>query len=233
MHLNLIQVAESLGVEESVVLSWVRHEGLPCVHDTGRMLFDRAEVADWATERGLAAKAGFLAASAANGHAADENEIQRMLERGGIWRGIMPSAVRGTIAQVLANLPGVGLEIRKMLAQRATAPDAITWAPIGDGFALPHLRSRVALGREAGLVALLVLQQALEIPEETPDGIPITRLLFFLAPTPRAHLELLAKLSMAVSRGPFGGRVKAGAPDEQIFSALQHSGKTNFGEAGQ
>jgi PTS system nitrogen regulatory IIA component len=223
MHLNLIQVAESLGVEESVVLAWVRHEGLPCVHDTGRMLFDRSEVAGWATERGLAAKAGFLASSAGAG-AAEENEIQKMLRRGGIWRAVAPSSARETIARVLMNMPGVSQEIRQMLAQRAIVPDAITWAPIGQGFALPHLRSRVALGRDAGLVALLILARPLEFAEDTPDGIPVTRLLFFLAPTPRAHLEILAKLSTAVSRGIFAERVNAGASDEQILSALNQPG---------
>ncbi|MBI5362293.1 MAG: PTS sugar transporter subunit IIA, partial [Planctomycetes bacterium] len=61
MYLNLVQIAESFGVAERVVEGWIRDEGLPHTPDRGRLLFDRAQVAQWAAERGLAAKAGFLA----------------------------------------------------------------------------------------------------------------------------------------------------------------------------
>src|SRR5512137_2079479 len=70
MYLNLIQIAESFGVSESVVEGWIRDEGLPHTPDRGRLLFDRAQVAQWAAARGLAAQAGFLApetAAAASG----------------------------------------------------------------------------------------------------------------------------------------------------------------------
>lgn len=49
MYLNVIQLAESLGVAESVVETWVRNESLPCIHDRERLLFDRAQVVAWAT----------------------------------------------------------------------------------------------------------------------------------------------------------------------------------------
>ena len=61
MYLNLIQIAESFGVSETVVEDWIRNEGLPHTPDRGRLLFDRVQVANWAAARGLGAKAGFLA----------------------------------------------------------------------------------------------------------------------------------------------------------------------------
>ena len=61
MYLNLIQIAESFGVSESVAEGWIRDEGLPHTLDRGRFVFDRAQVAHWAAARGLAAQAGFLA----------------------------------------------------------------------------------------------------------------------------------------------------------------------------
>ena len=62
MYLTLIQIAESFGVSEKVVDDWIRTEGLPHTPDRGVLLFDRAQVAQWAATRGLAAKAGFLTA---------------------------------------------------------------------------------------------------------------------------------------------------------------------------
>lgn len=63
MYLNIIRlaVAESFGVEQSVVENWVRTDGLTAIEDRGRLLFDRRRVVDWAATRGLVAKAGFLA----------------------------------------------------------------------------------------------------------------------------------------------------------------------------
>jgi PTS system nitrogen regulatory IIA component len=60
MYLNLIQIAESFGVSESVVEGWVRAEGMPHTPERGRLLFERAQVVQWAATRGLATKAGFL-----------------------------------------------------------------------------------------------------------------------------------------------------------------------------
>ena len=92
--------------------------------------------------------------------------------------------------------------------------------PIGHGIALPHLRLPVALGREAGLLALLFLREPLVTSESSPDPIPVTRLLFFIAPSPRAHLELLARLSAALSHGGARSPVIEARPDAEILAAL-------------
>jgi hypothetical protein len=61
MFLNIIELAESLGVDESGEQSWVRLDGLPQVTDRGCLLFDRVQVVDRAATRGMAVKCGFLA----------------------------------------------------------------------------------------------------------------------------------------------------------------------------
>ena len=219
MYLNVIQLAESFGVAESVVEGWVHVEGLPCVHDRGRLLFDRAQVVAWAAERGLAAKAGFLAAGAASSQAG--GRLERWLRAGGIWRDVPATEIRTVLARAVAALPGAAPAVRQMLSQRVHAADGITWAPVGGGLALPHLRSHVALGRDAGIVALVFLHDALPAEiESPPDDVPITKLFFFIAPSPRAHLELLAQLSMTLTRGGLKHLVLSGATDAEIFAAV-------------
>ena len=219
MYLNLIQLAESLGVEENVVEGWIRKEGLPCVRDAGRLLFDRAQVAEWAAERGLAAKAGFLAPVRSAPGAGIR--LETLLRAGGVWRDVEPPRVLPVIEQVVTALPGATPEVRRMLAQRARAPGGITWAPVGGGLALPHLRSHVALGRDAGLVALVLVSCPVAEAEPPPDEIPITRLVFFIAPSPRVHLEMLARLSTALTKSDLHRLVLAGAPDEELFATVR------------
>jgi PTS system nitrogen regulatory IIA component len=107
-----------------------------------------------------------------------------------------------------------------MLAQRLRAKDGVTWAPIGGGFALPHPGARIALGRDSGTLAVLLLRDGLPLPGNGTDGLPITRLLFFIAPSPRAHLDLLGRLSRLLARGPLRDLLTAGAKDDEIYAAV-------------
>jgi PTS system nitrogen regulatory IIA component len=111
--------------------------------------------------------------------------------------------------------------VRQILVQRVRAPGGIIWAPVGGGLALPHLRAPVALGRESGVLALLMLREGLVPAEPAPDGVPVTRLMFFVAPSPRAHLELLAQLGAALTRGRLHQLVLDAASDEDILGALE------------
>jgi len=217
MYLNLIQIAESFGVPEKVVDDWIRNEGLPHVPDRGRLIFDRAQVVAWAAERGLAAQAGFLAAE---GSAfSTDLDLEALLRAGGIWRDVPPSEVTARLAKVVEGLPGVAAPVRALLAKKLCSEDAVNWAPVGGGFALPHLKARIAMGRDHGAVAILMLREGLALSEAPADGVPVTRLLFFLAPSPRIHLELLGRLSRALTRGPLKELVARGATDAEILAA--------------
>lgn len=218
MYLNLIQIAESFGVSEKVVEDWIRREGLPHTPDRGRLLFDRAQVANWAAARGLAAQAGFLAPETpafATGF-----RIAPLLHAGGIWRDVAPAEVINTFVRIVDALPGATPPVRQLLGQRLRAKGGVTMAPVGGGFALPHPSARVGLGRDSGTVALLLLREPLDLTETQADNVPITRLVFFIAPSPRAHLDLLGRLSRSLVRGPLRDLVVRGAADEEIFGAV-------------
>ncbi len=221
MYLNLLQLAESFGVSESVVEDWVAHEGLPHVRDRDRLLFDRAQVADWASRRGLAARAGFLAPEPAGAGAG--LSLETLLRRGGLWRDVPADGVLGVFEQVLRRLPGVTPALLGLVIRRLRAPAGVTWAPVGEGFALPHLATRPALGPDCGCVAALWLREPLAVAQPAPDAAPVTRLLFFLAPAPRAHLDLLARLSRALRGGPLREALLAAAADEAIYRAARET----------
>lgn len=218
MYLNLVQLAESLGVSEKVVEGWIRDEGLPHTPDRGRLLFDRAQVAQWAATRGLTAQVGFLAPETSA--LATQLQIGPLLRAGGIWRDVPPAELPDVYARIVNGLPGATPPVRQLLGQRLRVKGGVTLAPVGGGFALPHPSARITLGRDSGMVALLLLREALPREEAPPDGVPITRLFFFIAPSPRAHLDLLGRLSRLLVRGPLRDLVIKGAPDEEVFRAV-------------
>lgn len=220
MYLNLIQIAESFGVSESVVEGWIRDEGLPHTPDRGRLIFDRAQVAQWAAARGLAAQAGFLAPESSV--FATGCRLEPLLRAGGIWRDVVASGVAEVFDRIVAALPAATPPVRQLLAQRLRAKGGVTWAPVGGGFALPHPGARIALGRDSGMLAVLLLRDALPLPlpGNGTDGVLVTRLLFFIAPSPRAHLDLLGRLSRLLARGPLRDLLTKGAQDEEIYAAM-------------
>lgn len=229
MYLNLVQIAESFGVSEKVVEGWIRNEGLPCTPDRGRMLFDRAQVAQWAAARGLTAHAGFLAPETpafATGF-----RLEPLLRAGGIWRDVPGAEVPSVLDRVVAALPAATPPVRQLLTQRLRAPGGITWAPVGGGLALPHPSARIALGRDSGTVALLMLRDALPLAEPPADGVPVARLFFFIAPSPRAHLDLLGRLTRSLSRGPLRELVMQAAIDADIFQAVAAMDSSSTGNS--
>lgn len=230
MYLNLIQIAESFGVSERVVEGWIRDEGLPHTPDRGRLLFDRGQVAQWAAARGLAAQAGFLAPQ--NPAFATGCRLEPLLRAGGIRRAVPVADVLRVIAEVVDALPGTTAPVRQLLGQRLRAAGGVTWAPVGGGFAIPHPSARVALGRDAGAVALVLLDGPLLQAEPSPDGVPVTRLFFFIAPSPRAHLDLLGRLSRCLTHGPLRELLVTGAADEELFRAVAAVDAAPFGPSG-
>jgi PTS system nitrogen regulatory IIA component len=218
MYLNLIQIAESFGVSERVVEGWIRDEGLPHTPDRGTLLFDRAQVAQWAATRGLAAQAGFLAPETPA--LASVLRLGPLLRAGGIWRDVAAAQVTDVFAKVAVALPGASPQVRDMLALKFRAKGGVMIAPIGGGYAVPHPQARVTLGRDSGAVALILLRDALPPQDLRVDDVPVTRLLFFIAPSPRAHLDLVGRLSRLLSQGTLREVLAKGGTDEEILQSV-------------
>ena len=219
MYLNLVQLAESFGVSERVVEGWVRDEGLPHTLDRGHLLFDRAQVVEWAAARGLAAKAGFLAADASV--LATPLKVAPLLRVGGIWRDVPAADAASVFVRVASALPGATPPVRRMLEQRLLAKGGVSLAPIGRGFALPHPSTRITLGRDAGAVALILLRDPLDPAELRVDDVPLTRLVFFVAPSPRAHLDLIGRIARLLAGGTLGEALARGATDDDVFRVVE------------
>lgn len=218
MYLNLIQIAESFGVSEKVVEGWIRDEGLPHTPDRGTLLFDRAQVAQWAATRGLAAQAGFLAPEALA--LASVLRLGPLLRAGGIWRDVAAAQVTDVFAKVAVALPGASAQVRDMLALKFRAKGGVTMAPVGGGYALPHPHARITLGRDAGTIALILLRDALPPQDLRVDDVPVTKLLFFVAPSPRAHLDLVGRLSRLLSKGTLREVLAKGGTNEEILQSV-------------
>jgi PTS system nitrogen regulatory IIA component len=230
VYLNLVQIAESFGVREKVVEGWVRDEGMPHTLDRGRLLFDRAQVVQWAATRGLAAQVGHLAPETSV--LATTRQLGPLLRVGGIWRDVSAAEVADVFVRVASALPGATPPVRQMLAERLRSTRGVSLAPIGGGFALPHPADRITLGRDSGAVALILLRDPLDPAELRVDDVPVTRLVFFVAPSPRAHLDLIGQIARLIVGGTLRDALERGATDEELFRAFEAADAAATGAPG-
>ena len=149
--------------------------------------------------------------------------LEGLLRAGGIFRDVRANELPDIIERVVSALPGASPSVRKLLVERLGAHGGVTIAPIGGGFALPHPATRISLGRDSGTLALICLRDPLRLTEPALDSVPVTRLFFFIAPSPRAHLDLLGRLGRLLTRGPVRELILGNASDEAIFEAVADS----------
>ncbi|MDY0274621.1 MAG: helix-turn-helix domain-containing protein [Desulfomicrobium sp.] len=214
MYLNITQVAESFGVSEGTVQDWVHREKMPHVHDQGRILFEQSQVMEWTAKKGLRVHSGFLSEQPAQPlHVT----LAPLLRRGGIWRDVLPSTIHQVFMEILRKLT-LPQNMEDLFNQRMSTPGGVSITPVGRGFALPHPTTRLFLGKDFALIALILLKKAYT-GVTTPDNVPITRMLFFISPTPRQHTNMLGLLARSIDTGAML-RPNAHMSDEEIFQTI-------------
>jgi PTS system nitrogen regulatory IIA component len=90
---------------------------------------------------------------------------------------------------------------------------------MGDGIAIPHVRSPLVLGVECASITLCFLQRPVEFG--ALDARPVGILFSMISPTVRFHLQLLSRLAFALHDPEFRAAVLRKAPPEDILTQAQ------------
>jgi nitrogen PTS system EIIA component len=193
MQLDVRDAARFLGVDEATLYRWVRRGEIRAlqVHDQYR--FDRIDLLEFASTRGLPVAPEVLSDSAAG------QPMPRLCDavRAG---GVHPDVPAGDKASVLRavvdrlRLPP-GLD-RDFLYQMLLAREQIGSTGLGGGIALPHPRNPIVLRVAAPSVAVCYL--AAPVDFDALDGKPVHTLFTLVSPSVRVHLHLLAVLAAAL-----------------------------------
>ena len=146
--------------------------------------------------------------------------LSDLLRIGGIWRNLKTQNVTETMHLVLERLKNLNPETLSLLKTQVNNAGALHWAPLGEGLAMPHLRLPPCCGNDSGLFALLLLGEPMPLPVPTPEDLPVTRLLFFVSPSAKTHIQIVSRISSHLIHGPFKKLLTDGASDEEILSAL-------------
>jgi PTS system nitrogen regulatory IIA component len=216
MKVTVREAARLLSVSEGQVYRWVESGEIPCSVVNHQPLFSRAELLEWATARRLPVSVALFEPATESGVSV---RLADALARGGVHHGVPGSDRASVLRAVVERLPVADEEDRQILLQVLLAREALGSTAVGDGIAIPHVRSPLVFPGAAGVMAVCFLETPVAFG--APDGLPIHTIFALLSPTIRGHLQLLSRLSFALHDQRFKAVVLRRATCEEIVAEAQ------------
>jgi len=213
MKLNVRQAARLLSVSESEIYRWVESGEIPCVLLKKQPLFGRAELLEWATARRLPVSLDLFENGDERG---DRFRLSDTLERGGVYRDVPGKDRAAVLRAIVQRLPLKEEDDRELLLQVLLARESTGSSGIGEGIAIPHVRSPIVFPGTVGIATLSYL--ASPVPFDAFDAKPVHTVFTLLSPTIRGHLQLIARLSAVLLDPGFKEAVLRRADGEEIVA---------------
>jgi PTS system nitrogen regulatory IIA component len=213
MTLTVKEAAKLLGMTEKEVYRCISDRTIPVqkVHDQYR--FNRAELLEWATERGQRVSVSSFPAAVD-----DSNPMPRLsdaLARGGVHAHV-EGGDRDTVLRAVVKRMPVAEEDRDLLVDVLVAREALGSTGLGDGIAIPHVRMPVVLHVSEPSITLSYLDHPVDF--SAVDGKPVHTVFSMVTPTIRAHLHLLSRLAAALHDGDFRAAIVGRAAGEKVIA---------------
>src|SRR6266568_2214339 len=212
MKLTIQEVAKLLGSNEERVHDWIEEDDLPAQRVRGQFRINRAELLEWATKHDITLASRVFARSE---EPESEPSLAEALRGGGIHFDVPGGKLEIVLRKILEVLPLDDDVDRDTLLHVLIARDALGLAAIGDGIAIPHVRTPIVLSSSGSTAALAFLIDPLAIP--APDDKAIDTLFFLICPTVHAHLAMLAKLAFCLRAPAFREALRLRAPADEIL----------------
>jgi PTS system nitrogen regulatory IIA component len=208
MKLTIGEAASLLGSAEERVYDWIESEALPAQKVRGQFRINRTDLLEWATEHNMGVSPRAFSRDGGTPSLADE------LRAGGVHHRIGGADLATIIKGIVEQLPLPDDADRDMLLQILLARDTLGVTPVGDGIAIPHVRTPIILAPTDAVNALSFLTNPLDL--HASDGRAIDTFFLLICPTIHMHLAMLAKLAYGLKDETFREAVRRRASPEEI-----------------
>ena len=214
MVLTVRDAAKLLGKSEQQIYRWVDDGAIPFHKVNEQIRFHRAELLEWATAKKLAVKVDIFHDEEMSAEAVPT--LADALKAGGIHYKVGGTDRVSVLRAVLGKMPLKDEADREFLLDVLLAREAAGSTGIGDGIAIPHVRSPVVLDGADTLITLCFLDKPVEYG--AIDGQPVHTIFSMVSPTIKGHLRMLAKLSAAMLDVGFRAAIVHRVPAEAILA---------------
>jgi PTS system nitrogen regulatory IIA component len=215
MKLTVHDAAKLLNTTERTVYRWIKEGSIPCqrVHDHYR--FHRAELLEWATARGMVTSVDALPPSRRMADA-PLPMFAAALQAGGVHHHVEGTDRDSVLRAIVKRMPLTDSEDRELLLDVMLAREALGSTGVGDGIAIPHVRSPIMLHATEPSVTLCFLDHPIDF--RAIDGRPVHTFFSFVTLTIRSHLYLLSRLSAALQDPGFKKAILARASGPEVLA---------------
>ncbi len=193
MQLSVRDASRLLKVSERTIYRWISEGSIPSYRIQDQHRFNRVELLEWATSRRIPVSPEIF------DEPAEEQATPSLceaLERGGIYYRVSGADKEAVLRSVVGMLHLPEEVDREFLFSVFMARERLGSTGIGDGIAVPHVRSPVVLHVTRPEMCLCFLEQPVDFG--AIDGKPVTVLFALVSPTVRAHLQLLSRLAFVL-----------------------------------
>jgi PTS system nitrogen regulatory IIA component len=196
LNLSVRDIGRLLGVPEETVYRWLKEGAIPAYRIQDQYRFDRAEILEWATAKGLALSPRLFDEPVPGGATPTQGRLAAALAAGGIHYDVggedRPSALRS----VVDLLPLPPEADRGFLLEMLLAREELGSTALGRGIAIPHPRFPVILPPSPEILALCFLTRPIDF--HAPDGEPVGTLFLLVSSGVKGHLALLSRLAFVL-----------------------------------
>lgn len=215
--LTVRDVAKMLGVAESTIHRWADSGVLPTHRAADQLRFQRAEVLEWATRRGMnvSSEQFQMAAAPAGGF------IAAALRAGGVFADVPGTDRAGVLREVVARLRLPEGSDRDWLFELLLARETMASTALGDGIAIPHVRYPIVLPADQPTVTLCYLKSPVDFA--ATDGRPVHTLFTLITPSVKSHLHTLAKLAGVLLDADVRAALGRRADERDIVTVIERA----------
>lgn len=213
MKLSVRDAAKILNASERDVYRWIREGTMPVQRVGDRYGFHRSELLEWATSRGIRIAPDEFHGPGASLAAAPS--LADALERGGTHYDVPAGDRKGVLRSVVERMP-IDEPDRELVFDFLVAREKLGSTGVGEGIAIPHVRSPIVLHVAQPFVTLCFLTHPVDFG--AIDGKPVHTIFSMVSTTMAGHLALLSRIAGALHDAAFKSAVLARAPRERILS---------------
>lgn len=210
MQLSVSDVALQLDVSEDTVWGWIRGGVIPFFRVNEQYRLSSTDVLEWAIAHGHKLSGGGL--PHAQGSAAT---LAQALQAGEVHRLAGSHSRPALLAALVDGCRGLTAGEKTTVLELLNASEALGPTGLGEGLAIPHVRTPIVTRGAPAAVATWYLEQPVDF-FRAPDGKPVHTVFFLATPTPRAHLHLVSQLTMALQDPAFRQAVLDRSPLERL-----------------
>ncbi|MBI9104001.1 MAG: PTS sugar transporter subunit IIA [Spirochaetales bacterium] len=189
--LDVKKLAALLSVSEKTIYRWISKKEIPVYKVGESYRFNQAEILEWTSKKKIKVSNSIFEANRSD--TLITPTIYESLSKGGIYYHISGETKRQVLDSVVKviNLPeDVN---RGFIADALFARENLGTTAIGNGIAIPHVRSPIIFHLQSPVIGLCFLENPIDF--HAPDGKPVETLFTIITSNIKEHLYLLSRLT--------------------------------------